>query len=161
MSTARRCCRSSLSRSDVVGCRWEVAERVKKTTSVLKIKKKEELPMKLLDDPKIPTARRNPRRSHHSHKPLDVSAEMGLKSGRPYCTRRRHHHLSAAPANLNPKNKKLIPQNRGRSPPTDGSWDPPRLHGPKATETGRSAAAPAGGSKRSDRSPRSRPVSRV
>jgi hypothetical protein len=120
VSTARRCCRSSLSRSDVVGCGREVTERVKKTTSVPKIKK-QELPMKLLDDPKIPTARRNPRRSHHSHKPLDVATEMGLKSGRPYCTRRRHHHLSAAPTNLNPKNEKLGPQNRGRSPPTDGS----------------------------------------
>jgi hypothetical protein len=57
VSTARRRCRCSLSRPDVVGCRREVAERVKKTTSVLKPKKKEELPMKLLDNPKIPTAR--------------------------------------------------------------------------------------------------------
>jgi hypothetical protein len=60
--------------------------------------------MKLLDDPKIPTARRNPLRLHHSHKPLDVAAEMGLKPGRPYCTKRRHHHLSAAPTKLGPKN---------------------------------------------------------
>jgi hypothetical protein len=60
VSTARRRCRSSLSRSDVVGCGWEVAERVKKTTSVPKTKKKEELLMKLLHDPKIPTARQNP-----------------------------------------------------------------------------------------------------
>jgi hypothetical protein len=58
VSTARRRSRSSLSRADVVGCRREVAEWVKKTTSVLKTKKKEELPMKLLDAPKIPTARR-------------------------------------------------------------------------------------------------------
>jgi ppGpp synthetase/RelA/SpoT-type nucleotidyltranferase len=57
VSTARRRCRSSLSRFDVVDCRREVAERVKKTTSILKTKKKDELPLKLLDDPKIPTAR--------------------------------------------------------------------------------------------------------
>jgi hypothetical protein len=57
VSMARRCCRSSLSRPDVVGCGWEVVERVKMTTSVSEMKKKEELPMKLLDDPKIPTAR--------------------------------------------------------------------------------------------------------
>jgi hypothetical protein len=57
VSTARRRCRSSLSRPDVVGCGREVAEWVKKTTSVPETKKKEELPMKLLDDPKIPTTR--------------------------------------------------------------------------------------------------------
>jgi hypothetical protein len=79
---------------------------MKKTTSVLKTKKKKELPMKLLDDPKIPTARRNPRRPHHSHKPLDVATEMELKPGRPYCTRRRHHHLSATSTNLDPKHEK-------------------------------------------------------
>jgi hypothetical protein len=73
---ARHRCRSSLSRPDVVGCGQEVAERVKKTTSVPKTKK-EELSMKLLDDPKIPTARRNPQRPHHSHKPLDVTVELG------------------------------------------------------------------------------------
>jgi hypothetical protein len=56
VSTARRRRRSSLSRSDVVGCGWKVVERVKKTTPVPKTKKKEELPMKLLDDPKILTA---------------------------------------------------------------------------------------------------------
>jgi hypothetical protein len=39
--------------------------------------KKKELPMKLLDDPKIPTAKRNPRRSYHSHKPLKIAAKMG------------------------------------------------------------------------------------
>jgi hypothetical protein len=94
-----------MSRLDVVGCGQEVAERVKKTTSVPETKKKEELQMKLFDDPRIPTARRNPRRPHHSHKPLDVAAEMGLKPGRPYCTRRRHHLLSAAPTNLDPKTK--------------------------------------------------------
>jgi hypothetical protein len=82
VSTARRRCRSSLSRTDVDGCGREVAERVKKTTSVPEMKK-EELPIKLLDDPKIPTARRNPRRPHHSHKPLDVAVEMGLKPERP------------------------------------------------------------------------------
>jgi hypothetical protein len=81
VSTAHRHCRSSLSRSNVVGCGREVAERVKKTASVLKTKKKEELTMKLLDDPKIPRARRNPRRPYHSHKPLDVAAKMGLKPG--------------------------------------------------------------------------------
>jgi hypothetical protein len=100
VSTARRCCRSSLSRPDIVGCGREVAERVMKTTSVPETKKKEELPMQLLDDPKIPTARQNPRRPHHSHKPLDVAVEMGLKPGRPYCTRRRHHHLSATSQTL-------------------------------------------------------------
>jgi hypothetical protein len=65
---------------DVVGCRREVAEQVKKTTSVPETKK-EELPMKLLDDLKIPIARRNPRRPYHSHKPLDVATEVGLKPG--------------------------------------------------------------------------------
>jgi hypothetical protein len=60
VSTARRRCRSSLSRLDVVGCGQKVAKRVKETTSARKTKKKEELPMKLLDDPKILTARRNP-----------------------------------------------------------------------------------------------------
>jgi hypothetical protein len=63
--TAR--CRSSLSRPDIVGCRREVAKQVKKTASVSETKKKEELLM-LLDDPKIPTARQNPRRPHYSHK---------------------------------------------------------------------------------------------
>jgi hypothetical protein len=72
----------SPSRSDVVGCGWKVAERVKKTISIPEMKK-EELLIKLLDDPKIPTARRNPRRPHHSHKPLDVAAEKGLKPKRP------------------------------------------------------------------------------
>jgi hypothetical protein len=57
MSTARRRCRSSLSRPDVVGYGREVVEGVKKATSVSETKKKEELPMKLLDDPKILTAR--------------------------------------------------------------------------------------------------------
>jgi hypothetical protein len=60
MSTARCRCRSTLSRPDVVGCGREAAEQVKKTTSVPETKKKEEVSMKLLDDPKIPTARRNP-----------------------------------------------------------------------------------------------------
>jgi hypothetical protein len=81
VSTARRCCRFSLSRPNIVGCGQKVAERVKKTISVIEMKEKEELSMKLLDDSKIPTARRNPRRPHHSHKPLDVAAEMELKSG--------------------------------------------------------------------------------
>jgi hypothetical protein len=108
------------------------------TTSVSEMKKKEELPMKLLDDPKIPTARWNPQRPHHSHKPLHVADEVGLKPGRPYCTRRRHHHrhLNVAPTNFNPKNWERSPQNRGRSPPTDEGRDPSWLHGPKATETG-------------------------
>jgi hypothetical protein len=57
VAMARRRCRSSLSRHDVVDCGREVPERVKKTTSVPETKKKEELLMKLLDDPKIPTAR--------------------------------------------------------------------------------------------------------
>jgi hypothetical protein len=104
VSAARRCCRSSLSRLDVVDCGREVVEQVKKTTSIPETKKKEELPMKLIDDPKIPIARRNPRRPHHSHKPFDVTAEMGLKPERPYCTRHRHHRLNATSTNLNPKN---------------------------------------------------------
>jgi hypothetical protein len=62
--------------------------------------------MKLLDDPKIPIARRNPRRPHHSHKPLDVAVEMGLKPRRPYCTRHRHHHMCVVPTNLDHKTKK-------------------------------------------------------
>jgi hypothetical protein len=57
VSTVHRRCRSSLSRRDVIGCGREVSERVKKTTSVLEMMKKKELPMKLLDDLKIPTAR--------------------------------------------------------------------------------------------------------
>jgi hypothetical protein len=40
MSTARRRCRFSLSRLDVVGCGQEDAKRIKKTTSVLETKKK-------------------------------------------------------------------------------------------------------------------------
>jgi hypothetical protein len=56
---------------------------------------------------------------HHSHKPLDDAAEMGLKPRRPYCTRRRRHHLSVAPTNLDPKNKERSPQNKGGAlPPT-------------------------------------------
>jgi hypothetical protein len=93
---------------------WKVTERVKKTTSLPETKKKEELLMKLLDDPKIPIARRNPRRPHHSHKPLDVATKMGLKLGRPYCTS-CHHHLSAAPTKLDPKNGS--PENRGGALP--------------------------------------------
>jgi hypothetical protein len=127
VSTACRCCRSSLSRPDDVGCRQEVIERVKNTTSILKTKKKEELPMKLLDDPKIPASRRNPQRPHHSHKLLGVTVEMGLKPGRPYCTRCCHHHLSAVPTNCDPKNEERNPQNRGRSPPTNEDRDPLRL----------------------------------
>jgi hypothetical protein len=134
VSTARRRCRSSLSRSDIVSCGWEVVERVKKTISVPETKNKDKLPMKLFDDPKIPTARRNPRRPHHSHKPLDVATEMRLKPGRPYCTRHRHYHLNTAPTNFNSKNKEQRPQNRGRSPPTNEDRDPSRLCGLKATE---------------------------
>jgi hypothetical protein len=51
VSTVRRRCRSSLSRPGVVDCGREVAERIKKTTSISKTKKKKELPMKLLDTP--------------------------------------------------------------------------------------------------------------
>jgi hypothetical protein len=83
--------------------------------------------MKHLDDLKIPTVRQNPWRPHHFHKPLDVAAEMGLKLGRPYYMRRRHHHLDAAPTNFNPKTEERSPQNRRRSPPTDESRDPPRF----------------------------------
>jgi hypothetical protein len=69
-------CRSSLSRSDIVGCGQEVVERDKKTTSVLETNKKDKLSMKLLDDPKIPTARQNLRRPHHLHKPLDIAVDI-------------------------------------------------------------------------------------
>jgi hypothetical protein len=75
VSMVRRRFHSFPSQLDVVGCGQKVAEWVPET------KKKEELPMKLLDDVKICTTRRNPRRSHHSHKPLDFAAKMGLKSG--------------------------------------------------------------------------------
>jgi hypothetical protein len=98
------------------------------------MKKKEELLIKLLDDPKIPTAKQNSRRPNHSHKLLDVAAEMRLNPGRPYCTRRRHHHMSDAPTNLDPKKRERSPQIRGQSPPTDEGRDPPRLLGLKATE---------------------------
>jgi hypothetical protein len=60
VSTVRCRRSSSMSRPDVVGCGREVAKRIKKTTSVPETKKKEELSTKLLDDPKIPIARRNP-----------------------------------------------------------------------------------------------------
>jgi hypothetical protein len=56
VSMARRRCRSSLSRPDVVACGRELAERAKKNTSVPETEKKEEQPMKLLDDLKIPIA---------------------------------------------------------------------------------------------------------
>jgi hypothetical protein len=75
--------------------------------------------MKFLDDLKIATARRNPRRPHHSHKPLDVADEMGLKPGRPYCTRRHHHHLSAALQTLTLKTNNEALKTGGRAlPPT-------------------------------------------
>jgi hypothetical protein len=102
---ARRCCRSSLNLPDVVGCGREVDELVKKNTFGPETKKKEELSMKLLDDPNIPTAKRKPRRPHHTCKSLDVAAKMGLKPGIPYCTRRRHHQLSAAPTTLTLKRR--------------------------------------------------------
>jgi hypothetical protein len=61
MLMARRRCRTSPEWPDVVGCGQEVTERVKKTTSFVpetkKKKKKNELPMKILDDPKILRAR--------------------------------------------------------------------------------------------------------
>jgi hypothetical protein len=119
VSTARHRCCSSLSQPNVVGCGREVAEWAKKTTSVPKTKKKEELLMKLLDDPKIPTARQNPQRPYHSRQLLDVAAEIGLKPKRPYCMRRCHHHLSAVPTNFDPKTEEQSPQNRGGAlPPT-------------------------------------------
>jgi hypothetical protein len=101
--------------------------------------------MMLLDDPKIPTARRNPRRPNHSHKPLDVATKMGLKPEIPYCTRRRHHHLITAPTNLDPKNRERSPQNRGRSPPTDKEPRSTAPPWPKGPRDGRSATAPAVG----------------
>jgi hypothetical protein len=58
--TARRRCRSTLSRPDIVSCGQKAAERVKKTTSVPETKKKEELPMKQpyenLEDHTTPTS---------------------------------------------------------------------------------------------------------
>ena len=103
MSTARRRCRSYQSRPDVVGCGREVAEQVKKTTSVPEPKKKDEPPMKLHGNPKNATAKKDPREPNHSHKLLDIAIEMGLKPERLYWKRRRRHHLSAAPPNINPK----------------------------------------------------------
>jgi hypothetical protein len=38
--------------------------------------------MKLLDNPKISTARRKPRRAHHTHKLLNIIVEMKLKPGK-------------------------------------------------------------------------------
>jgi hypothetical protein len=96
--------------------------------------------MKLLDDPKIPTARRNPQRAHHTHKLLDGAVKMGLKPAKHYCTRRRHHHLSAAPTGTL-KTKNEAPKTEKRSPPADDSHNLPHLHGPKATEAARSKAA--------------------
>jgi hypothetical protein len=93
--------------------------------------------MKLLDDPKIPATRKNPWRPHHSHKLLDVAVKMGLKSGRLYWRRRRRRHLSAAPPNLHPKTRKIEPSRRRGLRST-------LLHGPKATELGRSAASTRG-----------------
>jgi hypothetical protein len=60
LSTTRNRYRFSLSRPDVVGYGREVAKRVNKTTSLPETKKKDELPLKLLDDLKILTARRSP-----------------------------------------------------------------------------------------------------
>jgi hypothetical protein len=60
VSMARRRYRSIQSRHAVIGCGREVAEWAEKATSIQEMKKKDELPMKLLDDPKIPTTRRNP-----------------------------------------------------------------------------------------------------
>jgi hypothetical protein len=132
VSASRRRCRSS----DVVGCGREAIERFKKTTSVPETKKKVELSIKLLDDPKIPIARRNPCRPHHSNKPLDVAAETGLKPGRSYCMRRRHHCPSVAPTNLDPTNGEQSPQNMAWSPPTTEGRDPPRLYGPMSQRRG-------------------------
>ena len=133
MSMARRHCRFSLSRPNVVGCGWEVAEWVRKTTPVQEMKKEKELLMKLLDDPEIPTSIRIPQEPHHSHKLLVGAAEMGMKPGRLYWIRRHRHHLSVVPPNLNPKTRKTEPSR-------DGGRDPPCLHGQMATE-----ARPTGG----------------
>jgi hypothetical protein len=57
--TARHRCHTSSGRSDVVGCGQKVAERVKKSTSIPEMNKKDELPMKLLNDPKILTTSRS------------------------------------------------------------------------------------------------------
>jgi hypothetical protein len=90
------------------------------------------------------------RRPHHFYKPLDVPLRWGWSRGVLYCMRRRHHHLSTVPTNLDPKNGERSSQNTRRSPPTDEGQDPLRLYGPKATKTRRSAAAPAGGRRRSN-----------
>jgi hypothetical protein len=60
VSMARRRCSTSHSRPDVVDYGREVAKWAQKATSVPKTKKKDEPPMKLLDDPKILTTRRSP-----------------------------------------------------------------------------------------------------
>jgi hypothetical protein len=88
--------------------------------------------MKILDDPKIPTARRSPWWPHHSHKLLDVAIEMGLKPGRIYWRRCRRHHLGAAPPILDPRNRKT-------HPPANKGWDPPCIHGLKTTWAGKNA----------------------
>jgi hypothetical protein len=61
--------------------------------------------MKLLDDLAIPIAR-STRERYHSHKLLDIVAEMGLNLGRLYWTMHRHHHLNVAPPKLNLKTRK-------------------------------------------------------
>jgi hypothetical protein len=91
--TACRRCRSCVSRLEVVGCGREVTERVKKTTSIPKMMKKEELSLKLLDDPKIPTATRNPRKTTPLSQASRRCRQDGVEMGRPYYTRRRRHHL--------------------------------------------------------------------
>jgi hypothetical protein len=60
VSTVRRRYRSIQSRHDIVGCGREVAEWAEKATSIQETKKKDEPPMKLLDDLKIATTRRSP-----------------------------------------------------------------------------------------------------
>jgi hypothetical protein len=53
---------------------------------------------------------------------LGVAVEMGLEPGRPYRKRCRHHHLSAAPPNTNPKTGKTEPSHRQEPRSTPLPW---------------------------------------
>jgi hypothetical protein len=133
---ARHRCRSSLSRPDVVGCGREVAERVKKTTSILETKK-EQPSIKLHGDPEIPTSRRSPREPLCSHKLLDVIVGMGPNPCRVYWRRYRRHHLSATPPNQNPITRETEPSYRWGARSTPAPL-------PEGQNRGRSSAGPMG-----------------
>jgi hypothetical protein len=124
MSTMYCRCRTSQSRPGIIGCGQEVAERAPKATTVLETKQKDEPTMKILDDLKIPTARRIPRWPHHSHKILDVTAKMAQKPRRLYWRRCRHHHIWALPHQTFTLKleKGYIPPTRGEIHPYSMAW---------------------------------------